>query len=130
MSNNSAAGLPVELRTAVALDHLRPTVAGLLCDVVREALTNVHKHAGPVPTTVTVRTREARVVVDVRNQAPSVRRRGVAIGSGRGLHGLWRRLARHGGRLVHESTPDGGFRLCAELPLRASATGGRTQVTR
>jgi signal transduction histidine kinase len=113
------AGLPIDLHTGPGLDRLPPAAAELLCDVTREALTNVHKHAGVVPTTVTAEVLNGRLMIDVSNQRPQGRPATAGTGSNRGLRGLRRRLAHHGGQVTHETTPGGGFRLCAQLPLSA-----------
>lgn len=121
------AGLPVDLHTGPGLDRLPPHAAELLCDVAREALTNVHKHAGVVPTTVTVEVLDGRLLIDVYNQRPPARPVTADAGSHRGLRGLRRRLAQHGGQVANATTPDGGFRLSAELPLPVPAGLSATQ---
>ncbi|GGU79414.1 sensor histidine kinase [Lentzea flava] len=80
--------------------------------VVREALTNVHKHAPSARTRVSVQVGE-RVRVEVVN-GPSGEPRG--SGTRRGLIGLEERVGLIGGSFsagpVH-----GGFRVAADLPL-------------
>ncbi|QUQ65540.1 sensor histidine kinase [Kutzneria sp. CA-103260] len=111
------AGLSVELRTGPSLDQLPSEAAELLCAVVREALTNVHKHAGVVPTAVTVEVLGDRLVIDVGNEPPAARPATAHAGSHRGLRGLRQRLAHWDGWVTGETRPDGGFRLHAELPM-------------
>jgi signal transduction histidine kinase len=80
--------------------------------VVREALTNVHKHAPSARTRVSVQVGE-RVRVEVVNG-----RSGEPRGSGtrRGLIGLEERVGLIGGSF-NAGPVDGGFRVAADLPL-------------
>jgi signal transduction histidine kinase len=82
--------------------------------IVQEALTNVGRHAGPVPVHVRVEAVAGRLVIEVVN-APG--RRGVGGGGGRGLAGMLERAALYSGALVAGPTDEGGWRVRAELPL-------------
>ncbi|WP_163508109.1 sensor histidine kinase [Fodinicola acaciae] len=83
--------------------------------IVREALTNARQHAPGAEVTVTVeRTPGDGLSVEVRNGAAD--RTTGRPGSGHGLAGLAERVALAGGRLEHDRTPDGGFRLAGWLP--------------
>ncbi|WP_157985394.1 sensor histidine kinase [Lentzea terrae] len=84
--------------------------------VVREALTNVHKHAPSARTRVSVQVAE-RVHVEVVN-GPSTAPRGG--GTRRGLIGLEERVELIGGSLLAGPFA-GGFRVAAELPLHPVA---------
>ncbi|WEH12369.1 histidine kinase [Streptomyces sp. VNUA24] len=85
--------------------------------IVREALTNVHKHAPGAPTRLTVTVDTDRLTIDVRNAArppadppPS---------SGLGLAGLRERVRLLGGDFTTGTDPaTGDHTLTAELPLR------------
>lgn len=79
--------------------------------VVREALTNVHKHAPSAQTRVAVHVAD-RVRVEVVN-GPSGEPRGA--GTRRGLIGLEERVGLIGGSL-HAGPFAGGFRVAADLP--------------
>ncbi|MFI6102415.1 sensor histidine kinase [Lentzea sp. NPDC051213] len=81
--------------------------------VVREALTNVHKHATSARTRVSVQVAD-RVRVEVVN-APSGEPRGA--GTRRGLAGLEERVALIGGTFLAGVPAGGGFRVSADLPL-------------
>jgi signal transduction histidine kinase len=74
--------------------------------IVQESLTNVLKHAGPVPTTVVVTYTADALQVEVCNE------RGHAMaagnGSGRGLLGMRERVAMLGGRFEHGPAGGGG----------------------
>ncbi|MFC7545677.1 sensor histidine kinase [Plantactinospora sp. GCM10030261] len=60
----------------------------------------------------------AGLVVEVRNGPPAGSGSARLPGSGSGLIGLQERMHLAGGRLRHEATTDGGFRLWAWLPWR------------
>lgn len=109
-----AAGLPVELDVAAA--ETVPDALGLAAyRIAQEALTNVLKHAGPVPTRVRVRTDGERVRLDVVSALPA----GVPAqrsADGRGLLGMQERAALHGGQ-VRCGPEDGRWAVHAELPL-------------
>jgi signal transduction histidine kinase len=91
-----AAGLPVQLEIAEAVD-VPPGVALSAYRVVQEALTNVLRHAGEVPTCVTVAVADD-VVVEVRSDLPSSDRARTP-GTGRGVTGMRERVALHDGAL-------------------------------
>ncbi|MEV4220493.1 histidine kinase [Nonomuraea sp. NPDC049725] len=90
------------------------------CAVVREALANTLRHAGPTTVRLTVTRHAGALSVGVEDDGPAPGRRPEPEpGAGYGLAGLRERLAAHGGTL--EASPAGrGFRLRAEIPL-----GGR-----
>jgi signal transduction histidine kinase len=85
--------------------------------IVQEGLTNARKHAPGAPVTVRLAGDDG-LVVEVTNplaeRAPTPR----LPGAGSGLIGLRERMKLVGGRLEHDRTPDGEFRLYAWLPLR------------
>lgn len=102
------------------LDGVRPSVRRAVHRVVREALTNVHKHAAAASVTVGVDHGPDLVKVAVRNsaeQAPAER----LPGTGRGLTGLRERVRLLGGVFTAGPDPEGGFAVTAGLPLRADA---------
>lgn len=107
-------GLPVRLVQRVDTAALPLPLALTTVRIVQEALTNVGRHAGPVPVTVSLTPVEGRLVVEVVN-APG--RRGVGGGSGRGLAGMLERVELYGGVLVAGPGDDGGWRVRAVLPL-------------
>ncbi|MFE5796910.1 sensor histidine kinase [Streptomyces sp. NPDC056503] len=96
---------------------LGPAAEALLGWVVREAVTNVVRHAAATRCEIAVRSgpERARLTVtdDGRGPSPAL--------SGSGLRGLTERLAAAGGTLTTARAPGGGFRLTAELP---AAEGG------
>jgi signal transduction histidine kinase len=86
--------------------------------IIQEALTNVHKHAGPVAAQVVLRYLPAALEVTVHNAAPS-RPTDPAPGSGLGLLGLRERVELLDGELTTRRWPDGSFTVSARLPLHA-----------
>ncbi|MET8160652.1 histidine kinase [Sphaerisporangium sp. NPDC005289] len=89
--------------------------------VVQEGLTNARKHATGRPVQVVLEGRPGeRLVIDISNPLP----RGAAgppltPGTGTGLVGLTERVHLAGGRLDHQVTAGGEFRLHAWLPWPA-----------
>ncbi|SCF13629.1 Signal transduction histidine kinase [Micromonospora viridifaciens] len=81
--------------------------------IVQEALTNVTRHAGATAAVVRVRPDRDDLLVEVEDDgtgAPGV--------PGNGILGMGERARALGGSLTTGPGPDGGFRVCARLPLR------------
>ncbi|MFJ8127369.1 sensor histidine kinase [Streptomyces hydrogenans] len=96
---------------------LEPSAEALLGWVVREAATNVVRHAAATRCEIVVASAPERVRLTVTDNG-----RGAASGpSGSGLRGLAERLAAAGGTLTTARPPGGGFRLTAELPAAPGA---------
>jgi signal transduction histidine kinase len=109
-------GLDVRLDSPAEVFEVPLAVQLSAYRIVQEGLTNVLKHAGPVPTTVTLRLSDV-LDIDICNAQGTTGPTQVPSG-GFGLVGLGERVAVLGGRLRSGSTPGGGFRLCAEIPVR------------
>lgn len=113
------AGLDVSLEWHGAdLDGVRPPVRRAVHRVVREALTNVHKHAAAASVAVVVDHGPDRVKILVRNGVEPVAGERIP-GTGRGLVGLRERVRLLGGTFAAGQDPDGGFAVTADLPHRA-----------
>jgi signal transduction histidine kinase len=108
----SRAPVPVELSTDGG-DDLPAPVATAIYFVVAEALTNVAKYAQARHAAVTVERTAGRVVAEVADDGIG----GADLAKGSGLRGLSDRVAALDGRLVLDSSPEGGTRLRAEFPL-------------
>jgi signal transduction histidine kinase len=109
-----ATGMHVDLR--VDLTALPNAIARTAHRVVREGLTNVHKHARGAATCVSVTGDEQRgVTIEVVNLRP-VASATLLPGSGVGLLGLRERVSLVGGTLDAGPSSDGGWRLVAWLP--------------
>jgi signal transduction histidine kinase len=117
-----AAGVHAELTMEVG--DMPDAVARGAHRVVREGLTNVHKHARGATTFVTVVGDEVHGVrVEVVNRCP-VAGASLLPGSGSGLLGLRERVALLGGTLDAGPASDGGWRLAAWLPWHGVAALG------
>lgn len=121
VASSREAGLEVALDwRGNDLDGVRPPVRRAVHRVVREALTNVHKHAAGAAVTVVVDHGPELVKVAVRNSAERVEAERLP-GTGRGLTGLRERVRLLGGVFSAGPDPEGGFAVTADLPLRADA---------
>jgi two-component system, NarL family, sensor histidine kinase DesK len=107
-----AQGLKVKCETEnVKLPHDRETVLALS---LREAATNVRRHAGARGVTIRVRKEAAAVIMEVADDG-----RGGRIVPGNGLNGMRERLDTVGGTLSLWPNPTGGTLLRASVPLAA-----------
>jgi signal transduction histidine kinase len=114
-----AAGLPVDWHIEGEPVPLASSVELSAYRIVQEALTNVLKHEGPVPTEVIVRYGEDRLDVEIvdtpdssAEPAPST-----LAGGGHGIAGMRERVALFGGDLDVGRRPDGTFGVFAKLPF-------------
>lgn len=84
--------------------------------VVQESLTNVVRHSGAKRAAVDIRYAPDELVIEVTDdgRGPSSSPSGPP---GFGLTGMAERVSALGGRLEAGVGPDGGFRVCARLPL-------------
>jgi signal transduction histidine kinase len=131
-AESSAVGTPVQLIEDGDPALASPVVSRTAYRVVREALTNVRKHAPGAPVTVRVGYDPAQLRLSVRN-GPPASRNGLAdpdlaepvladpvlagTGSGLGLANLRQRIELVHGTLRAGPEPDGGF--CVEVVLPA-----------
>lgn len=111
------AGLPVTVTVAGIERRLPPDVDQAAYRIVQESLTNVTRHAGHACARVQLRYGLDALTVQVDDDGTSTSVR--ADGQGLGLIGMRERVAELGGRLHAGPRPDGGFRVVAELPVRA-----------
>ena len=116
-----ATGVPVELvwRGDDLADIATP-VRRAAHRLVREGLTNLHRHSPGAGARVVVERETARVRIQVVNEPPPVRPSTATSGSGLGLVGAQERVRLLGGMFQAGHTGDGGFRMLAELPLDPS----------
>lgn len=124
VAESESVGVPVELVEDGNPLFASPVVARTAYRVVQEALTNVRKHAPGAPTRVHVRYGADRVLLTVRNSAPTHPSDTAltASGSGTGLLGLRQRVELVGGTLRARAETDGGFSLNATLPAYVPTT--------
>ncbi|GAA0921718.1 hypothetical protein GCM10009558_033260 [Virgisporangium aurantiacum] len=112
-----AAGLPVQMHIHGDVVSLPRALDASAYRVVQEALTNVLRHAGTVPTTVAVRRDAGRVTVVVENEPGAPGR--VGTGGGHGLVGMRERVAMFDGEFAASARADGGFLVRAGFPVTA-----------
>jgi signal transduction histidine kinase len=112
------AGLAVTVTVTGTRGQLPDDVDQAAYRIVQEALTNVSRHAGGAGATVALRYRPGELTVQVDNdgEVPSA----PLAGQGLGLIGMRERVAALGGRLHAGPQEHGGFRVRAELPVRAA----------
>lgn len=118
-------GTPAELAEQGDPALASPVVSRTVHRIVREALTNVRKHAPGAHVVVQVSYDESQVRLSVRNTAAAVPPDGslAAAGSGLGLASLRQRIEVVHGTLRAGGTPDGGFCLEAAMPSYVPTTG-------
>ena len=121
------AGLPVTLETDPT-DRIPAATAQVLHRVVQESLTNVLRHAPGADTRVLLRTEMGRVALVVENalapHPPGPQASDAHVGDGEdgpvhrgfGLIGMRDRVIDLGGSFTAGPTPEGGWRVRAELP--------------
>ena len=116
VSDVRLAGLPVEMSVIGAAVPLPPALDLSAYRIVQEALTNVLKHEGPVPTSVIVRYLPAGLEIDVIDSVPP-RPQAERSWSGRGLIGMQERVAMFGGQMRAGPGASGGFEVRVSMPL-------------
>jgi two-component system sensor histidine kinase DesK len=107
-----AQGVKVKCETErVKLPHDRETALALS---LREATTNIRRHAAASGVTIKLREGEGKVVMEVVDNGCGGR-----IVPGNGLNGMRERLGNVGGTLSLEAARDGGTRLFVSIPSAA-----------
>lgn len=115
----TAAGLPIDLRVAELPRDLSPGLDLAVFRVIQEALTNVLKHAGKPPTTVSLTYGDSQLVVEVVDTGRPILAAApiVPAGARRGLIGLRERIALYGGVLDAGPRSGGGWIVRARFPI-------------
>ncbi|MEV5282433.1 histidine kinase [Streptomyces sp. NPDC051994] len=118
VAESTAVGTPTELIEDGDPALASPLVGRTTYRILREALTNVRKHAPGARVTVRVEYDEAQVRITVHNSAPTSRASNAlaGTGSGMGIAQLRRRIELVHGTLRAGPCPDGGFSVEATLP--------------
>jgi signal transduction histidine kinase len=115
----SRTGPPVLLTIDPSLDgRLQPDVAAAAHRIVREALTNVRKHAtGVTAVRVALQDGDGRLMVRVTDDGRTVPAPARGGSGGFGLVGMAERADALGGHLDAGPAPEGGWQVTARLPL-------------
>jgi signal transduction histidine kinase len=92
--------------------------------VIQESLTNTRKHADCDAAVVRLGYTPGTLSLAVEDEGNAVTRGGGRMPEGHGIVGMRERVAALGGRLSAGPRPDGGYRVLAELPLRAARLEG------
>ncbi|MFI9292164.1 sensor histidine kinase [Streptomyces gardneri] len=121
VAQSRTAGIAVRLDwTGGDLTGESPTARRAVDRVIREALTNVHKHAAAADVQVVVRREPGQVRVDVRNGPEGPAASAVRLpGGDLGLVGLHERVRLLGGTLRAAPADGGGYAVGARIPLGA-----------
>jgi len=109
------AGVPVTFEVSGEPRSLPAGIDISAYRIVQEALTNVHKHAGAVPTTVRIAWSDGSLELEVRDEGSGVNGNGSSDG-GHGLIGMRERVRLLGGELHTGPAAGGGFEVRAVLP--------------
>jgi signal transduction histidine kinase len=121
VAHAAGAGLDVTLRLEGEREGYPVEVVQVAYRVVQEGVTNAMRYAAGSSVAVTVRGDAQALAVEVANgparRAPEL----AGQGTGNGLRGLRDRLGACGGTLDAGPTADGGWRVAARLPRRATA---------
>lgn len=119
----AGSGLDVSLRLEGDRESLAPEVTHLAYRLVQEGLTNALRHASGSSVAVRLRGDTTELLVEVVNGPQTNALPPLAdSGTGNGLRGLHERVSACGGSLYAAPQPDGGWRLAARLPRRATIT--------
>jgi len=114
-----AAGLPVTVTVTGAERPLPAEADQAAYRIVQEALTNVSRHAGQACASVHLHYGPESLSIRVDDDGQGAVAGPRPAGPGLGLVGMRERVSVLGGQLHAGPQDDGGFRVCAELPVRA-----------
>jgi signal transduction histidine kinase len=109
-----AAGLRVELKVDGDVQPLPAAVDLAAYRIIQEALTNVLRHAEADTVRLALKHEPSRLSIRIRDDGPTA---GADTPGGHGIDGMRERARALSGRLTAAPHPDGGFEVCAELPI-------------
>ncbi|NYI78872.1 sensor histidine kinase [Nocardioides panzhihuensis] len=110
------AGLPVTLRVDGDVRCVAAVISREVFRIVQESLTNVHRHAGSVPTTVGLEIGASELTASVENQAGQAGPVASADRGGHGLAGVRERVELLGGQLRAGPGHEGGWAVRVTVP--------------
>ncbi|WP_407319635.1 histidine kinase [Isoptericola halotolerans] len=110
-----ASGVRVSTRVDVPAGSIDATVDAAAYRIVQESLTNVLRHSGARSALVRLAVADGRLRLTVSDDGTGA---GARAAAGAGIAGMAERAVLLGGSLRATDTPDGGFRVVADLPAR------------
>jgi signal transduction histidine kinase len=116
IEQSTQTGMSVALTSTGQIERLPVLIEQAGYRVVQEALTNVHKHAGPTCTRVQLHYEPDRLALTISNEPANTSVDPLPAG-GHGLIGLDERIRLLGGRLIARPRSDGGFEVIADIPV-------------
>jgi signal transduction histidine kinase len=118
VSTSRDAGLAVDVKVTGQRHTLPATVDLAAYRIVQESLTNILRHAGPAKASVRLGYSAEQLEIEISDNGRGAPRheRG-----GHGIAGMHERAAAFGGDLDAGPQAEGGFRVCARIPLEAGA---------
>ena len=121
LAGHREAGLPLDVDVRGNLTAVPGAVSREVYRIaVQEGLTNVVRHAGPVPTRLQVGVEGGELTARLRNDGPRGSRPGRRGSGGRGLAGMRERAALLGGRLFAGPEDGGSWVLELRVPMGAA----------
>lgn len=118
------AGLRVSVHRDGTARALAPGVDLSAYRIVQEALTNVTKHAGTASADVRLAWHQDHVTITIADDGGRRTHTAPDRPPGYGLIGMRERATAVGGSLTAGRSPEGGFRVCAHLPLQPGGAPG------
>jgi signal transduction histidine kinase len=116
------AGVAVDVRVDGERDDIPARVDLAAYRIVQEALTNVLKHAGASHAAVRVGYRPDVIELEILDDGRGALANGHRTNpTGHGLIGMRERASLYGGVVEARPRPEGGFAVCARLPVRSPA---------
>jgi signal transduction histidine kinase len=115
----ASAGLQTEVRVEGPTTELPPGVDVTAYRIVREALTNVLKHAGRATATIIIGYEGTALRLEILDDGRGVN--GRATPGGHGLVGMRERVGVYGGSFEAGPRSGGGFRVAVRLPYGETA---------
>jgi signal transduction histidine kinase len=120
----AGAGLQVTREVTGQARSLPEAVELTAYRVIQESLTNTRKHADCDTAVVRLGYAPGTLRLAVEDEGKAVTQDSLRTPVGHGIVGMRERVAALGGRLSAGPRPEGGYRVLAELPLRAGGIEG------
>jgi signal transduction histidine kinase len=119
VESTTAAGVTTTVRVIGSPRQLPAAVDGTAYRIIQESLTNVMRHAAATSASVTIAYDRERLIIEIENDGPiePTLVSPPSEGSGHGILGMRERARAIGGELEAAPLPEGGFRVCARLPV-------------